>query len=249
MVFVCIFIAYYGRNKDVLDKLHTQLEKQFGIRFNNQSLLVEAFTQGNYLNEHPKFKGRDYQRLEFLGDAVMQLQTAQYLYKNYPSWDEGQLTELRIAMVQTRSFALLAKELSFNDYILLGHGEELNGARNRDSLLEDVWEAFIGALYLDQGADVVTAFLTQHMFNKIQTGFYDQFIDYKSKLQELLQKNGAVQIKYQKLSQSELDEHNQQRFTVAVEVEGKVLTTGNGSSLKNAEKAAARAAYQQLTQK
>ncbi|MCM0598719.1 ribonuclease III [Periweissella fabalis] len=233
----------------MLDKLQTQLEKQFGIKFNDSKLLVEAFTQGNYLNEHPNFKGHDYQRLEFLGDAVMQLQTAQYLYKNYPSWDEGQLTELRIAMVQTRSFASLAKQLSFNEYILLGHGEELNGARNRDSLLEDVWEAFIGALYLDQGAETVTNFLTQHMFNKIKTGFYDQFIDYKSKLQEFLQKNGAVQIKYQKLSQSELDEHNQQQFTVAVEVQGKVLSTGNGSSLKNAEKAAARAAYQQLTQK
>lgn len=233
----------------MLDKLQTQLKKQFGIVFNEPDLLVEAFTQGNYLNEHPKFKGRDYQRLEFLGDAVMQLQTAQYLYKNYPLWDEGQLTELRIAMVQTRSFALLAKELSFNDYILLGHGEELIGARHRDSLLEDVWEAFIGALYLDQGSAMVTEFLTQHMFAKINTGFYDQFIDFKSKLQELLQKNGAVQIKYQKLSQTDLDEHNQQQFTVAVEVQGKVLATGHGSSLKNAEKAAARAAYQQLMQK
>ncbi|CAH0418157.1 ribonuclease III [Periweissella ghanensis] len=233
----------------MLDKLQTQLKKQFGISFNDPNLLVEAFTQGNYLNEHPKFNGRDYQRLEFLGDAVMQLQTAQYLYKNYPSWDEGQLTELRIAMVQTRSFALLAKELAFNDYILLGRGEELNGARHRDSLLEDVWEAFIGALYLDQGANTVTEFLTQHMFAKINTGFYDQFIDFKSKLQELLQKNGAVQIKYQKLSQTDLDEHNQQQFTVAVEVQGKVLATGHGSSLKNAEKAAARAAYQQLMQK
>lgn len=233
----------------MLDKLQNQLQKEFGISFNEPKLLVEAFTQGNYLNEHPDFQGHDYQRLEFLGDAVMQLQTAQYLYKTYPDWDEGQLTELRIAMVQTRSFALLAKELAFNEAILLGHGEELNGARNRDSLLEDVWEAFIGALYLDQGMDTVTTFLNQHMFSKIKHGFYDQFIDYKSKLQELLQKKGTVQIKYQKLSQSELDEHNQQLFTVAVEVADKVLATGQGSSLKNAEKAAARTAYQQLTQK
>lgn len=233
----------------MLDKLQTQLNKQFGIKFNNPNLLVEAFTQGNYLNEHPKFKGRDYQRLEFLGDAVMQLQTAQYLYQTYPTWDEGQLTELRIAMVQTRSFAMLAKELAFNEYILLGHGEELNGARNRDSLLEDVWEAFIGALFLDQGMGNVTQFLQQHMFSKIDQGFYDQFIDYKSKLQELLQKKGPVQIKYQKLSQSDHDEHNQQLFTVAVEVADKVLATGTGSSLKNAEKAAARSAYQQLMQK
>lgn len=233
----------------MLDKLQTQLNKQFGITFNDPKLLLEAFTQGNYLNEHPDFQGNDYQRLEFLGDAVMQLQTAQYLYQTYPTWDEGQLTELRIAMVQTRSFALLARELSFNEYILLGHGEELNGARNRDSLLEDIWEAFIGALFLDQGIDCVTKFLKAHMFNKIGTGFYDQFIDYKSKLQELLQRKGPVQIKYQKLSQTDHDKNNQQVFTVAVEVENQVLATGTGSSLKNAEKSAARIAYQQLMQK
>lgn len=233
----------------MLDKLQRNLEDKFGIKFDDPTILIEAFTQGNYLNEHPKFKGKDYQRLEFLGDAVMQLQTAQYLYKTYPSWDEGQLTELRIAMVQTGSFALLAKELNFSEYVLLGRGEELSGARHRDSLLEDVWEAFIGALYLDQGMDAVSKFLKQHMFSKIEDGFYDQFIDYKSKLQELLQKNGAVQIKYQKLSQTELDEHNQQEFKVAVEVSSKVLATGIGNSLKSAEKSAARKAYQQLMQK
>jgi ribonuclease-3 len=234
----------------VLEELQKQLKDDFGIVFDKPTVLVEAFTQGNYLNEHPHFGGRDYQRLEFLGDSVMQLSTAEYLFRKYPLWDEGRLTELRIAMVQTRSFAYLARELHFDTYILLGHGEELNGARNRDSLLEDVWEAFIGALYLDQGQATVQAFLQQQMFKKIDEGFYDQFIDYKSKLQELLQKNGNVVIKYQKLSETQPDTQNVQSFKVAVEVDGEVLAMGDGSSIKNAEKAAARLAYQQLiTQK
>lgn len=233
----------------MLEDLQVQLKADFGIVFNKPALLVEAFTQGNYLNEHPHFGGRDYQRLEFLGDSVMQLSTAEYLFKKYPLWDEGRLTELRIAMVQTRSFAYLARELAFDKYILLGHGEELNGARNRDSLLEDVWEAFIGALYLDQGQAMVQAFLQQQMFKKVDEGFYDQFIDYKSKLQELLQKRGSVQIKYQKLSETEPGTDNSQTFKVAVEVNGEVLAMGAGSSIKNAEKVAARLAYQQLQQK
>ena len=233
----------------MLDRLQRHLKNKFNIEFNNPKLLLEAFTQGNYLNEHPNFKGRDYQRLEFLGDSVMQLATAEYLYDHYPNWDEGQLTELRITMVQTRSFAALARELKFNEYILLGHGEEMNGARNRDSLLEDVWEAFMGALYLDQGQAKVRLFLKQQMFAKIDTGFYDQFVDYKTKLQELLQKNGNVQIKYQKLSHTTNQIDNKQIFKMAVEYNGNILGVGEGTSIKLAEKVAARVAYQKLTQK
>lgn len=233
----------------MLKKLQRELKERFKIEFSQPKLLLEAFTQGNYLNEHPTFKGRDYQRLEFLGDSVMQLATADYLYRHYPNWDEGQLTELRITMVQTRSFAALARELKFNEYILLGHGEEISGARNRDSLLEDVWEAFIGALYLDQGQAKVQIFLSQQMFAKIETGFYDQFVDYKTKLQELLQKKGSVIIKYQKLSETIKQSDNKQVFKIAVEYNENVLGIGEGTSIKNAEKAAARVAYQKLTQK
>ena len=227
-------------------QLQAELALAHNIHFNDVSLLEEALTQANYINEHPNYTGRDYQRLEFLGDAVMQQSTAVYLFKRYPDWDEGRLTELRISMVQTRAFAALSRELHLDQYVQLGRGEELSGARNRDSLLEDLWEAFIGALYLDQGQEVVMNFLSEIMFTKIDEGFYDQFVDYKSKLQEHLQRHGSVKIAYTKLSERPV-ENNEQIFTVEVSVNEQALATGEGKSTKEAEKAAARAAYQTLT--
>ncbi|OJF04123.1 ribonuclease III [Weissella confusa] len=227
-------------------QLQAELALAHNIHFNDVSLLEEALTQANYINEHPNYTGRDYQRLEFLGDAVMQQSTAVYLFKRYPDWDEGRLTELRISMVQTRAFAALSRELHLDQYVQLGRGEELSGARNRDSLLEDLWEAFIGALFLDQGQEVVMNFLSEIMFTKIDEGFYDQFVDYKSKLQEHLQRHGSVKIAYTKLSERPV-ENNEQIFTVEVSVNEQALATGEGKSTKEAEKAAARAAYQTLT--
>ncbi|MBJ7625950.1 ribonuclease III [Weissella confusa] len=227
-------------------QLQAELALAHNIHFNDVSLLEEALTQANYINEHPNYTGRDYQRLEFLGDAVMQQSTAVYLFKRYPDWDEGRLTELRISMVQTRAFAALSRELHLDQYVQLGRGEELSGARNRDSLLEDLWEAFIGTLYLDQGQEVVMNFLSEIMFTKIDEGFYDQFVDYKSKLQEHLQRHGSVKIAYTKLSERPV-ENNEQIFTVEVSVNEQALATGEGKSTKEAEKAAARAAYQTLT--
>lgn len=227
-------------------QLQAELASSYNIHFNDVSLLEEALTQANYINEHPNYTGNDYQRLEFLGDAVMQQSTAVYLFKRYPEWDEGRLTELRISMVQTRAFAALSRELHLDQYVQLGRGEELSGARNRDSLLEDLWEAFIGALFLDQGQDVVMYFLGEIMFNKIDEGFYDRFVDYKSKLQEHLQRHGSVKITYTKLGERPV-ENNEQIFTVQVAVNGQVLATGEGKSTKEAEKVAARAAYQTLT--
>jgi ribonuclease-3 len=225
--------------------LQQELVSEYQISFANLDLLEEALTQANFINEHPEYTGRDYQRLEFLGDAVMQQSTAVYLFKRYPDWDEGRLTELRISMVQTRAFAALSRELHLDQFVQLGRGEELSGARQRDSLLEDLWEAFIGALYLDQGQDTVMAFLERIMFSKIDEGFYDQFVDYKSKLQEYLQRHGTVKISYVKISERPI-ENNEQLFTVAVSLDGQVLGEGEGKSTKEAEKAAARNAYQQL---
>ncbi|KRN31717.1 ribonuclease III [Weissella halotolerans] len=229
-------------------ELQKSLASRYQIHFNDVELLAEALTQANYINEHPDYQGHDYQRLEFLGDAVMQQSTAVYLFKRYPDWDEGQLTELRIAMVQTRSFAALSRELHLDQYILLGRGEELSGARQRDSLLEDIWEAFIGALYLDQGQTVVMDFLEKIMFAKIDEGFYDQFVDYKSKLQEWLQKSGAVTIQYVRLAEEPLA-NNDQLFVVEVMVNDQVLAKGSGKSTKAAEKEAAKKAYQHLMAK
>ncbi|GAP00579.1 ribonuclease III [Fructobacillus ficulneus] len=224
------------------------LEENFQISFNNIPLLQEALTQRNYLNEHPKETGRDYQRLEFLGDAIMQATVTEYLFKRYPDWDEGQLTEMRITMVQTKSFAHFARVIHLNEAIRLGKGEEMNGARDRASLLEDIWEAFIGALFLDQGQKAVVDLLNQTVFAAIDENFFDQFIDFKSRLQEKLQAQGSVDISYE-IEKEERNEDNSQVFEVFVAVDGKTLAHGAGQSIKDAEKAAAQKAYQELTAK
>ncbi len=235
---------------DIIEGLMNNIQKgikeDFGIEFANQDLLLEAFTQGNYLNEHPEEKGRDYQRLEFLGDSVMQLIVADYLFTRYPAWEEGQLTEMRIAMVQSKSFSHFARLAGFNRYIRLGKGEELSGARNRDSLLEDIWEAFIGALYKDQGAKAVFTFLNKAFFPAIDEGFFEEFIDYKSKLQELLQKAGSVDIEY-KVENEDLSDPQKPHFEVTVFINDKAIGSGSGRSIKIAEKRAAKKAYQDVT--
>ncbi|MGO2889998.1 MAG: ribonuclease III [Leuconostoc mesenteroides] len=227
------------------DSFKSYILKKFNVSFNDESLLTEALTQRNYLNEHPDEKGRDYQRLEFLGDSVMQMIVAEYLFKRYPDWHEGQLTEMRIAMVQTRSFAHFSRMVHLNEGIRLGKGEEMSGARDRDSLLEDIWEAFIGALYLDQGADVVRQFLNQTLFAAIDTDFFDRFIDFKSQLQERLQTKGSVDIDYQTEKEEQISD-NTQLFEASVSANDKELARGTGKSIKDAEKAAARAALKIL---
>lgn len=230
------------------DSFKQHLLSEFNIQFHNEELLREALTQRNYLNEHPDEPGRDYQRLEFLGDSVMQVSVAEYLFKRYPSWHEGQLTEMRIAMVQTRSFAHFSRVAHLNEGIRLGKGEEMSGARDRDSLLEDIWEAFIGALYLDQGSEAVRTFLNQTLFAAIDTDFFDRFIDFKSRLQEKLQKNGAVDIAYRTESEKQMI-GNEQLFEASVSVDNRELARGTGKSIKDAEKVAARAALKLLEEK
>ncbi|MBS9339207.1 ribonuclease III [Fructobacillus sp. M2-14] len=221
------------------------LKENYQINFTDLDLLKEALTQRNYLNENPKETGRDYQRLEFLGDAIMQASVTEYLFKRYPDWDEGQLTEMRITMVQTKSFAHFASLIHLNEAIRLGKGEEMNGARQRPSLLEDIWEAFIGALFLDQGQQAVTILLNQTVFAAVDENFFDQFIDFKSRLQEKLQAKGTVDISYQ-IEDEQRNEDNSQVFTVSVSLDGKILAHGQGSSIKDAEKAAAQKALNDL---
>ncbi|MFC4760701.1 ribonuclease III [Fructobacillus durionis] len=223
------------------------LSKNYHVNFDNVDLLKEALTQRNYLNEHPKEKGRDYQRLEFLGDAIMQASVTEYLFKRYPDWDEGQLTEMRITMVQTKSFAHFSQVIHLNEAIRLGKGEEMNGARHRPSLLEDIWEAFIGALFLDQGQQAVVKLLNQTVFAAIDENFFDQFIDFKSRLQEQLQAKGTVDITYN-IEDEERNEDNSQVFKVSVALDGRILAYGFGSSIKDAEKAAAQQALVDLSE-
>src|SRR5690625_992212 len=163
------------------------LKKKYHISFTNDQLLKQAFTHSSYANEHHQRSIVDNERLEFLGDAVLELGISQYIYKMYTNMSEGEMTKLRSALVCEFSLANFAKDLKFEDFILLGKGEEQTGRRHRPSLLADVFEAFLGALYLDQGYEEVLKFLKQYIFPKISTDTFSHAVDYYSKLLEMIQ--------------------------------------------------------------
>ncbi|CAI2596478.1 Ribonuclease 3 [Apilactobacillus kunkeei] len=222
------------------------LEKRFNIKFKDESLLDEAFTQASYVNEHPGKNLKFYERIEFLGDAVYELVVSEYIYKRYPNLPQGRLTRLRAAMVNEQSFSSFARECEFDKYIRLGKGEEKAQARTRDSLLCDIFESFIGAVYLDQGMEPVVKFCHQVIFPKLDEGWFDEFFDHKTELQELAQANGPVDIEYHLLDEN--GPENDRRFKVSVTIDGVEKGVGLGHSKKNAEQGAAKKAIKNLTE-
>lgn len=221
-----------------------ELQEKIEIQFQNMSLLTQAFTHSSYVNEHRGQPFRDNERLEFLGDAVLELTVSQYLFKHFPKMSEGEMTKLRAAIVCEPSLVKFANDLEFGKLILLGKGEEMTGGRERPALLADVFEAFIGALYLDQGLDAVYRFLSRYVFPKVTEGQFSQVIDYKSQLQEFIQHDNLGEITYQ-IIQEKGPAHNRE-FVSEVFVNAKSMGVGTGKSKKEAEQRAAEKALQQL---
>ncbi len=217
-----------------------QFQDHFDIQFNNSSLLYQAFTHSSYVNEHRRKFFTDNERLEFLGDAVLELSVSQYLFQQYSLMSEGQLTKLRAAIVCEPSLVVFANELGFGKYVLLGKGEELTGGRERPALLADVFEAFIGALYLDQGLEEVVLFLEKVVFPKIETGAFSHVMDYKSQLQEVIQQKNNGSLSYE-IVEEKGPAHNR-TFVSRVLLNTKELGVGKGRSKKEAEQQAARIA-------
>ena len=228
----------------MIDELQDYLAKEFDIHFTDPSLLAEAFTQASYVNEHPEQNLKFYERIEFLGDAVLELIVSEYIYKRYPELPQGKLTRLRAAMVCEDSFSKFAKECHFDQYIRLGHGEELAGARQRPGLLCDIFESFVGALYLDQGRPAVEKFVRRVIFPKLDMGWFDHEVDAKTSLQEFLQRDGDVLIEYHLLDETGTE--NAPEFHVNVSADGQVIADGQGSSKKQAEMQAAQSALNKL---
>lgn len=228
-------------------ELITLLRQKYQIVFKNYDLLQSALTHASYANEHRELHIQDYERLEFLGDAVLELNVSQYIFRKFPQLPEGQLTKLRAAIVCTASFAKFCQEVGLPPFILLGNGEEKAGARKRDTLLEDVFEAFNGALYLDQGNEAVIGFLRQTVFEHIDAGEFSDDNDFKTELQEELQQNGDVDINYRVLRQEGEDETT--KFIVQLYINQQPHTTGSGHSKKIAEQQAAQKYLNQLHQK
>lgn len=221
-----------------------EFQEKSGIQFSNQALFVQAFTHSSYVNEHRGQPFRDNERLEFLGDAVLELTVSQYLFTHYPKMSEGEMTKLRAAIVCEPSLVKFADQLEFGKLILLGKGEEMTGGRERPALLADVFEAFIGALYLDQGLDAVYRFLSSYVFPKVTEGQFSQVIDYKSQLQEFIQHDNLGEISYQ-IIQEKGPAHNRE-FVSEVFLNDQSMGVGTGKSKKEAEQRAAEKALHQL---
>ncbi|MHC0037197.1 ribonuclease III [Pseudoneobacillus sp. C159] len=231
----------YHRAKDQLFK---QFQEDIGIQFTDERLLRQAFTHSSYVNEHRKRPFEDNERLEFLGDAVLELTVSQFLYKKYTMMSEGELTKLRAAIVCEPSLVNFANELSFGRLILLGKGEEMTGGRERPALLADVFEAFIGALYLDKGIETVIEFLEKNVYPKIHTGAFSHVMDFKSQLQELVQRDSLGILEYRILQ--EIGPAHNREFKSQVSLNGGDLGIGIGKSKKEAEQHAAQMALQKL---
>lgn len=214
------------------------------IHFNNDALLFEAFTHSSYVNEHRRKSFVDNERLEFLGDAVIELAVSQYLFHRYPKMTEGELTKLRASIVCEPSLVHLASELQLGTYILLGKGEENTGGRQRPALLADVFEALVGALYLDQGLEPVIQLFEKVMFPKVEIGAFSNVTDYKSQLQELVQQDNVGQLKYDIVDEKG-PAHNR-IFVSQVSLDTQPLGEGSGRSKKEAEQQAAQLAIEKL---
>ncbi|MFI8574713.1 ribonuclease III [Rossellomorea aquimaris] len=240
-----------SRNKGISrhknDSKFKEFQDEIGIQFNDEKLLKQAFTHSSYVNEHRRKPYEDNERLEFLGDAVLELTVSQFLFKKYPMMSEGELTKLRAAIVCEPSLVKFSIEMNFGELILLGKGEEMTGGRERPALLADVFEAFIGAVYLDQGLETVISILEKVVYPKINVGAFSHVMDYKSQLQELVQRGSAGMIEYSILEESG-PAHNRQ-FISRVSLNDDELGIGKGRSKKEAEQQAAQKALEKLKQK
>jgi ribonuclease-3 len=214
-------------------------------KFKNKQLFEQSFIHRSYLNETKK-KLSSNERLEFLGDSVISFVVSQNLYNKYPNFDEGILTNLRSLLVNTKSLALCAKELNFGNYMLLSKGEEESRGRQNQSLLADSFEAFVGALYLDQGTEVVSDFLSQVLMPKADLYVKNKaFKDPKSLLQEKVQSQKQTSPLYKVIS--ERGPAHAKIFTVGAYVEKFLMVKGEGKSKQEAEESAAKEALISLS--
>ncbi|NLW45059.1 MAG: ribonuclease III [Syntrophomonadaceae bacterium] len=212
------------------------------ITFNNLNLLVTALTHPSYAQEQGMTENN--QRLEFLGDAVLNLVVANYLYIAYPNQSEGVLTKIRAKVVCERYLAKFARALNLGDYLILGRGEENSGGRNRNSILADALEAVIGALFLDQGLEYTESFILKNMQKDIDAVADGDFYDYKSRLQELVQSMSRENVTYNILK--ETGPAHDRTFVAGVSFQSRLLATGTGKTKKEAEQKAAERALKEL---
>lgn len=219
-----------------------ELQKVIGYTFKDISILQRALTHTSYANEHRKQNVQHNERLEFLGDAVLELISSEFLYNKYPDKPEGELTKLRASMVCEPTLALSAREWNLGSYLRLGKGEDNNGGRNRDSIVSDAVEAVIGAIYLDGGFTNAKEFVYQFVLNDIENK--KLFFDSKTILQEIIQGDDLGEAEYLVIKEEGPD--HEKVFYVELEIGGKPISQGRGHNKKAAEQEAAYHAIQKL---
>jgi ribonuclease-3 len=215
--------------------------KQLGLSFNNLDFFIEALTHRSYLNEHREYAGKHNERLEFLGDAVLELAATDFLFKKFPGKPEGELTSYRAALVNTVSLSESAQALGTSDYLLLSKGEAKDTGRARDVILADAFEAIIGAIYLDRGFATAESFIAKNLYGKIDDVIAKRsYQDAKSHFQEIAQEKRGITPSYETLS--EVGPDHAKLFTVGVFIGSEEIARGEGQSKQEAEQAAAHAA-------
>ncbi len=229
---------------DIIKDLN-QLEKSIGYIFQNKEMLVHALTHSSYTNDRKMAKSMCNERLEFLGDAILEMISSEYLYSCYPEKAEGDLTKMRASLVSEKPLAAVAEDIDLGQYLFLGHGEERTGGRTRDSVTSDAVEALLGAIYLDGGMEPAKKFTLSFILNDIENK--QLFYDSKTVLQELIQKYHKGNLKYD-IVKEEGPDHNK-CFGVNAIIDDKVIGYGEGRTKKAAQQAAAYDAIKLLNNK
>lgn len=220
----------------------TDLQNKIGYQFKNPALLNEALTHSSYANEHKSQHIKYNERLEFLGDSVLSIVVSDYIYKNCPELPEGELTKLRASLVCEKSLYEFAKKIDLGKYLVLSKGERNNGGADRPSILSDAFEALIAAIYIDGGLAPASKHILNFVIPAIKNSKKKKINDYKTTLQEIIQKNPGEKLEYVLVKESGPD-HNK-HFIVEVHLNSNVIGKGGGRSKKEAEQQAAREALE-----
>ena len=221
-------------------KNFSKLEESLGVKFNNKDLLTQAFIHRSYLNEHSEIDLDHNERLEFLGDAVLEIVVTEFLYLNYSN-PEGDLTSWRAALVNSKMLSKIATELDFNNFILLSKGEQKDVGRARQYILANAMEAYIGALYLDKGIEDCDGFIKKHILKELPAIIEGElYRDPKSLFQELAQEKVSITPTYEVLEESGPD--HAKTFVVGVYLNRDLIAKGEGSSKQEAQESAAQEA-------
>lgn len=222
----------------------SNIEERIGYKFKNKSLLILAFVHRSFVNENRSIINEHNERLEFLGDSVLGVLIAEFLYKDFPEKPEGELSHLRSRLVEANSCIMYMQKLDLEKYLLLSKGEKMNDGRGRESILSDLLEAIIGAVYLDGGISAAKTFLFQNFAKEIYKIIEQPLKNWKAELQDFAQKKHQQTPRYEVLHETGPD--HSKTFEVSVYIDGKEIATGKGPSKKEAQQEAAFIAFSKI---